>query len=116
MATKMPTSHFIDNLPSATRRRFINATEQNNIVKVPKRTAIALGTTGYKRSAWNSSSSENQAISPHRPYLKASESSTEAPPGNLSINNTSSDGENVLTTGKCLTTVVEVNKDHLTSH
>lgn len=47
MATKMP-SNYIETLPSSTRRRF----GQEN-VKVPKRTAIALGTSRYRRPAWS---------------------------------------------------------------
>jgi hypothetical protein len=61
MASKMPTSNlssYIENLPASTRRRFAD----QNVVK--KRTAVALGSGGFKRSAWNSSSNEKSADAP----------------------------------------------------
>lgn len=94
MASKMPTSNlssYIENLPAATRRRF---TDQNSVVK--KRTAVALGlgSGGYRRSAWNSSSNENSTTSPQPRNYDSLSTDPETNPNDQHPN---------------LTTVVEVN-------
>ncbi|CAD5234789.1 unnamed protein product [Bursaphelenchus xylophilus] len=58
LASKMP-SNYIESLPINTRRRIGHYVDQ---IKVSKRTAIALGTTGYRRPAWNTSSEEKRSI------------------------------------------------------
>lgn len=95
MASKMPTSNlssYIESLPAATRRRI---TDQN----LNKRTAVALG-SGFKRSAWNSSSNET---STQQRSIDTSDTAT------TNVSTTSSDAGEVHSNHPNMTTVVEVN-------
>lgn len=62
MASKMPTN-FMDRLPASARRRLVHSADQNGL---PKRTAIALGASGYRRPNWSASQEEAaKEDSPH---------------------------------------------------
>ncbi|KAI6205176.1 hypothetical protein M3Y94_00763000 [Aphelenchoides besseyi] len=126
MSSKMPGGHlasYIDNLPAATRRRFVNAAEQNHAAgKTTKRTAIALGTSGYRRAAWNSSENGGPT-SVNRSFDKRSLADTHNPTVTSNASTASSaDGEPTITINRngsmengSLTSVVEVNRDHLST-
>ncbi|CAD5229026.1 unnamed protein product [Bursaphelenchus okinawaensis] len=58
LASKMP-SNYIETLPINARRRIGHYQDQ---IKVSKRTAVALGATGYRRSAWNGSTEDKRSI------------------------------------------------------
>ncbi|KAI6226433.1 hypothetical protein M3Y99_01293600 [Aphelenchoides fujianensis] len=126
MASKMPpASHYIDSLPAATRRRFANAAEQNGTGKLTKRTAIALGASGYRRSAWNSSGEGGGPSTTNRSFEQQKRPSGElhAPPTASNASTSSTDGESSAPPGRpdrppevgSLTSVVEVNRDHLST-